>query len=76
MIANYRSTDIKPGSMVQPLPGIEDAVVFRYEDRGLERVEEPNQEGELALRPGWPSKFRGIWASRSAIRASAGAPWR
>ena len=58
MVANFRSTDNKPGSMGRPLPGIEAAVVHRRQDGSVERVEEPGQEGELALRPGWPSMFR------------------
>lgn len=60
MIANYVSMDIRPGSMGRPLPGIEAAVVRRT-DGGVEVVEEPNAQGELALRPGWPSMFRGYW---------------
>ncbi len=59
MIANFRSIDIKPGSMGRPMPGIEAAVVYRRDDGGVKRIEQPNQQGELALRPGWPSMFRG-----------------
>jgi acetyl-CoA synthetase len=58
MIANFRAMDIKPGSMGRPLPGIEAAIVRRRDDGGVDLVEEANQEGELALRPGWPSMFR------------------
>jgi acetyl-CoA synthetase len=57
MIANYAAIDIKPGSMGLPLPGIEAAIVRRVGDR-IEPVETPDTEGELALRPGWPSMFR------------------
>ncbi len=60
MIANYASMDIRPGSMGRPLPGIEAAIVRRTEDGRAEPVE-PNVQGELALRPGWPSMFRGYW---------------
>ncbi len=59
MIANYATMDIKPGSMGRPLPGIEAAVVRRTRLGGIEVIEEPGQEGELALRMGWPSMFRG-----------------
>jgi acetyl-CoA synthetase len=59
MIANFRSTDIKPGSMGRPLPGIEAAVVHRRDDGRVEPVNGPDQDGELALRSGWPSMFRG-----------------
>jgi acetyl-CoA synthetase len=62
MIANFASMDIRPGSMGRPLPGIEAAIV-RHPDAGaIEVVEQPDVEGELALRPGWPSMFRGYWA--------------
>lgn len=58
MIANYASMDIKPGSMGRPLPGIEAAIVKRTDDK-IEVIDEPMVQGELALRPGWPSMFRG-----------------
>jgi len=58
MIANYPSLDIRPGSMGKPLPGIEAAIVRRTPE-GVEAVAEPDVEGELALRTGWPSMFRG-----------------
>jgi acetyl-CoA synthetase len=60
MIANYAAMDIRPGSMGRPLPGI-DAAIIRRTDSGVEIVEDPNAQGELALRPGWPSMFRGYW---------------
>lgn len=59
MIANYAAMDIKPGSMGKPLPGIQAAVVERLDDGGVRVIDEPDREGELALRPGWPSMFRG-----------------
>ncbi|HLA11880.1 MAG TPA: acetate--CoA ligase [Pyrinomonadaceae bacterium] len=58
MIANYASMDIKPGSMGRPLPGIEAAIVNKNEAGNVEVIEEPDVQGELALRPGWPSMFR------------------
>ena len=66
MIANYRSMPIRPGSMGRPMPGIEAALLERDErgdvvvdDRGDPvLVAEPDREGELALRSGWPSMFR------------------
>ena len=57
MIANFASVDVKPGSMGRPLPGIEAAIVQRT-DSGVEIIEQPDREGELALRAGWPSMFR------------------
>ena len=66
MIANYAASDIKPGSMGRPMPGIEVAIL-RLDEHGCvvlsegraEEIDEPGVEGELALRPGWPSMFRG-----------------
>ena len=58
MVANTVAQDIKPGSMGLPLPGIE-AFVVQRRDGGVEVVEQPDVEGELALRAGWPSMFRG-----------------
>jgi acetyl-CoA synthetase len=58
MIANFAAMDIRPGSMGKPLPGIEAAIVKR-QDGNVAVITEPNREGELALKPGWPSMFRG-----------------
>jgi acetyl-CoA synthetase len=58
MIANYISEPIYAGSMGRPLPGIKAAIVH-VDDKGeASEVTEPNKEGELALKPGWPSMFR------------------
>ncbi len=57
MIANVPALDIKPGSMGKPLPGVDAALVHR-EKNGVSFVETPDEEGELALRAGWPSMFR------------------
>jgi acetyl-CoA synthetase len=58
MIANLACMDIRPGSMGKPLPGVDAGIVRRTEDGGADEVTEPGEEGELALRPGWPSMFR------------------
>jgi len=57
MIANYAALPIRPGSMGLPLPGVEAAIVARRADGTLEELG-AGAEGELALRPGWPSMFR------------------
>lgn len=66
MISNYPAMEIRPGSMGRPLPGIEAAIVARDDtgapvthDGEVELVTDPDAMGELALRPGWPSMFRG-----------------
>jgi acetyl-CoA synthetase len=61
MIANFASMDIRPGSMGRPLPGIEAAIVRNNEDGSVDGIEKPDVQGDLALRPGWPSMFRGYW---------------
>ncbi len=57
MIANFAAMDIRPGSMGRPLPGVEAAVVRRTPD-GHVLPAGPGEEGELAIRAGWPSMFR------------------
>jgi acetyl-CoA synthetase len=59
MIANIPALDIKPGSMGKPLPGVEAVIVRRGAQGAVEVIEEPDVEGELALRKGWPALFRG-----------------
>lgn len=58
MIANFASMEIRPGSMGRPFPGIETAIV-RLIDNNSVSVLPAGIQGELALRPGWPSMFRG-----------------
>jgi len=61
MIANYAAMDIRPGSMGRPLPGIEAVIVGVSEEGRVEVIDQPDVQGELALRPGWPSMFHGYW---------------
>ena len=58
MIANFAAMDIRPGSMGKPVPGVEAGIVHRRKDGAIDEVTAPGEEGELALRPGWPSMFR------------------
>jgi acetyl-CoA synthetase len=67
MIANYAAMEIRPGSMGRPLPGVEAAIVRRTAD-GVEAIREPDVQGELALRPGWPSMFRAYWGEPERYR--------
>jgi len=68
MIANTPAFDIKPGSMGRPLPGIDACIVRRDEDGTLKQVDTPDTEGELALRQGWPSMFRGYLNNQERYR--------
>ncbi|RFZ47968.1 Acetyl-coenzyme A synthetase [Mycobacterium marinum] len=68
MIANTPAFDIKPGSMGRPLPGV-DAYILRHNDDGTTSViDDPDEEGELALKPGWPSMFRGYLHAEDRYR--------
>ncbi len=67
MIANFAAMDIRPGSMGRPLPGIDVAIVRRTGDT-IDLVEAPDTQGELALRPGWPSMFRGYLSDEARYR--------
>jgi acetyl-CoA synthetase len=59
MIANYAAEEVRPGSMGRPVPGVEAAVVRRVDDTHVEVITRPGVDGALALKPGWPSMFRG-----------------
>jgi acetyl-CoA synthetase len=59
MIANSAAFDIKPGSMGRPLPGVEAFIVQRTGPNRVTVIDTPEVEGELALKTGWPSMFRG-----------------
>jgi acetyl-CoA synthetase len=56
MIANYPILDVNPGSMGKPFPGIEPTIL----DDDYNELP-PGKEGNLALKPGWPSMFRTYW---------------
>ncbi len=75
MIANYAAMDVRPGSMGRPLPGIDAAIVKRSDSGEVEPVTEPGQQGELALRPGWPSMFRGYWHEPERYRKCFADGW-
>jgi acetyl-CoA synthetase len=56
LIANYPGMAVKPGSMGKPFPGIKAAII---DDRGKKRP--VGKEGNLAIRPGWPSMMLEVW---------------
>ncbi len=74
MIANYLAMEIRPGSMGRPLPGIEAAVVQRQKDGAVVPLE-VDEVGELALRPGWPSMFRGYLHEEERYRKCFAGGW-
>ncbi|MDI1268501.1 MAG: acetate--CoA ligase [Polaromonas sp.] len=72
MIANTPAFDIKPGSMGRPLPGIKACIVEHLEAEGepprVRVIDTPDVEGELALKAGWPSMFRGYLNNEARYR--------
>ncbi len=74
MIANFAAMEIRPGSMGRPLPGVEAAIVRKAGD-GIEIVDSPDVQGELALRPGWPSMFRAYWGEPERYRKCFAGGW-
>jgi acetyl-CoA synthetase len=57
MIANYLSMKVKPGSMGKPLPGVE-AAIAEVTDKEIKIIADPDKQGHLVLKKGWPSMFR------------------
>ncbi len=80
MIANTPAFDIKPGSMGRPLPGIEACIVEHLEAEGeparVRVIDAPDVEGELALKAGWPSMFRGYLNNEARYRKCFAGPNR
>jgi acetyl-CoA synthetase len=83
MIANFAGSDVRPGSMGRPMPGIEAGILVRGSDGRatvrdggtVELVTEPDVEGELALRPGWPSMFRAYLDDEARYAACFAGGW-
>jgi acetyl-CoA synthetase len=83
MIANYACSEIRPGSMGRPIPGIEAALLLRDAGGDLvldaagspTLVTEPNEEGELALRTPWPSMMRSYLNDEERYRAAFVGGW-
>jgi acetyl-CoA synthetase len=57
MIANFPSMNVKHGSMGKPLPGVE-AAIAEVTETSFRLLHEPDQQGHLVLKKGWPSMFR------------------
>ncbi|WP_344663044.1 acetate--CoA ligase [Catenulispora subtropica] len=78
VIANLAACDIRPGSMGRPLPGFQ-AEVLAADEQGrpvrdgagrVRPVTDPAGQGVLALRPGWPSMFRGYLDDEERYRSA------
>jgi len=75
MIANFAALDVRPGSMGKPLPGIEAAIVEREANGRVKVLSEPDIQGELALRTGWPSMMRGYLNEEERYRKCFSDGW-
>ncbi len=79
MIANTPGFDIKPGSMGRPLPGVDACIVTPPRDGAVTRdvtvIDAPDTDGELALRRGWPSMFRGYLNNDDRYRRCFAGDW-
>ncbi len=82
MISNFASMEIRPGSMGRPLPGVTAGLLARgadgrarVTDGKVTEITEPGAEGELALRPGWPSMFRGYLHDDERYAEAFGGGW-
>lgn len=59
MIGTSAEDEIVLGAIGRPLPGVEAAIACRRGGQMLDFIEVPDQVGELVLKAGWPSMFRG-----------------
>ena len=75
MVANTPAMDVKPGSMGKPLPGVEVALVRKDPGGAIEFISNPDVQGELALRAGWPSMFRGYLGQDERYRKCFSGGW-
>ena len=75
MIGNVRALPVRPGSMGQPLPGVDAGIVRVSDDGAVTELTAPGDEGVLALRPGWPSMFRGYLGEEARYRRCFAGGW-
>lgn len=64
MIVNTPTENIKPGSMGHPLPWIQAAIL---DDDG--NPVPPNTEGNLCVKPPWPSIMRTVWQNQEKYQS-------
>ena len=70
LVSNYAGSEIKPGSMGRPTPGVELAVI---DDEY--KPAPPGQEGNLAVRPGWPAMFQTYWGNEEMYSSKFQQGW-
>lgn len=69
-IANYPCMDIKIGSMGKPIPGLIAGIV---DDEGHELPH--NKEGNIAMKPKWPSMMHTIWRRPHKFKSYFAGGW-
>ncbi|MBI3821037.1 MAG: acetate--CoA ligase [Planctomycetes bacterium] len=69
-VANYATQDVKPGSMGRPIPGTEVEVVNPDGEPCAAGV-----EGDLVVKPGWPSMFRTYWRRHELYKSRFKKGW-
>ncbi len=72
VITNFPGMPVKPGSMGKPFPGISATVL---DPKTYEPIDKPGAAGLIALRPGWPSHFRGYWNNEKAYESKFRNGW-
>lgn len=70
LVSNYPVMPIKLGSMGKPFPGVTAGIV---DDSGRELPE--GVPGNLAIKPGWPSMFAGIWKNEEKYKSCFVGDW-
>ncbi|MBI3742810.1 MAG: AMP-binding protein, partial [Chloroflexi bacterium] len=70
LCANYAESPIKPGSMGRPIPGVEIGII----DDQWQPVA-AGKEGNLAVRPGWPSMMVTYWKNEEMYRSKFKGGW-
>ena len=70
LVANYPAMDIRPGSMGRPIPGVEVGIVD-----GEFNLVLLGTEGNLVIRPGWPSMFQTYWNNPEAYNSKFRKDW-
>ena len=70
LIANYPFQQVRLGSMGRPIPGIEAAIL----DDDYNQVP-PGTDGNLAIKPGWPSMFHTYWQNEEMYNSKFKKGW-
>lgn len=70
MLVNFPCNDIKIGSMGKPFLGVSAAIV---DDKGNEVA--AKKEGNIALKPGWPSMMKTVWNNEEKYKTYFVGDW-